>query len=67
MSYEKVGWKDYPDTSTPVNAENLNHMDEKISSMDQDVENLKNVVDNMNLGDQVTFTLEGTTLYINSK
>lgn len=48
MSYVKVGWKDYPDTSTPVNAENLNHMDDQISLMDKDVEDLKNDVDNMN-------------------
>lgn len=27
MAYEKVGWKDYPDKSTPVNSKNLEHMD----------------------------------------
>lgn len=51
-SYVKVGWKDYPDTSTPVNAENLNHMDEQISLSDKDVEDLKNETESIkeNLG-----------------
>ena len=30
MAYQKVGWEDYPSVKTPVNAENLNHMDEEI-------------------------------------
>lgn len=30
MSYKKVGWKNYPDTSTPINATNLDHMDSQI-------------------------------------
>ena len=27
MAYNKVGWKDYPSTDTPINAANLDHMD----------------------------------------
>lgn len=32
MAYEKVGWKDYPDKTTPINAQNLNHMDDALSA-----------------------------------
>lgn len=32
MSYKKVGWKNYPDTSTPINATNLDHMDSQIQA-----------------------------------
>ena len=27
MTYTRVNWKDLPDTSTPITAENLNKMD----------------------------------------
>ena len=30
MSYKEVGWKDYPQTDTPISAANLKHMDEGI-------------------------------------
>lgn len=30
MAYEKIGWKDYPDKTTPMNAKNFSHMDEGI-------------------------------------
>lgn len=30
MEYSKVNWKDFPDTSTKLNAENLNKMDQGI-------------------------------------
>ena len=32
MAYEKIGWKDYPDKTTPINAQNLNHMDDQIAA-----------------------------------
>lgn len=31
MSYQKINWVNYPATSTPINADNLNKMDEGIS------------------------------------
>lgn len=32
MEYNRVNWKDYPDTTTKLNAENLNKMDEGIAA-----------------------------------
>ena len=31
MAYTKINWKNFPDVSTPINADNLNHMDSGIS------------------------------------
>ena len=33
MAYTRVNWKDLPDTSTPITAENLNKMDEQIAKI----------------------------------
>lgn len=33
MAYIKQDWKDYPDTSTPINAERLNHMEDGIADL----------------------------------
>lgn len=30
MAYEKIGWRDYPDKTTPMSAKNFAHMDEGI-------------------------------------
>lgn len=32
MSYVKQDWKDYPDTTTPINSTRLNHMEDGISA-----------------------------------
>ena len=32
MSYTKIGWQDEPSTITPINATNLNYMDDEIKS-----------------------------------
>ncbi len=32
MAYIKQDWKDYPDTTTPINSERLNHMEDGISA-----------------------------------
>lgn len=32
MAYTKINWQDVPSTSTPINAANLNHMDDGIAS-----------------------------------
>ena len=41
MSYSKVGWKDFPDTTTPINASNLDHMDSQIKNNADDLEIVK--------------------------
>ena len=35
MAYTKIGYQNSPSTATPMNAENLNHMDEQIYENDQ--------------------------------
>jgi len=57
MAYKKVGWKDYPDTTTPVNATNLNQMDEGLAAVDQELttqkENatdMQDTIDQLNTG-----------------
>ena len=35
MAYTKIGYQNSPSTATPLNAENLNHMDEQIYENDQ--------------------------------
>lgn len=45
--YEKIDFKNYPDTSTPLNAENLNKMDEQIAENESNIEaNTKSIEDN---------------------
>ena len=44
MSYQKVGWKDYPDTSTPINATNLDHMDSQIQTNANAIEEQENLI-----------------------
>lgn len=34
MAYSKTAWKDSPDTSTPLNAENLNKIEKGIGDID---------------------------------
>ena len=41
MAYERVNWQDYPSKATPLNAENLNKMDEGIANLDAESESLK--------------------------
>lgn len=43
MSYEKVNWKNYPDKSTLISAENLNHMDEGIKKLDTEKLNIDKI------------------------
>ena len=35
INYNRVNWKDYPETDTPVSAENLNKMDSAIEAIDE--------------------------------
>jgi len=50
MAYSKVNFKDYPDTTTPVSADNLNHMDSGILEANTKADEVANRVS----------TLEGT-------
>ena len=41
--YEPVGWKNYPDKTTSISAENLNHMDEGITKLDTEKLNIDKI------------------------
>lgn len=41
--YEPVGWKNYPDKTTSISAENLNHMDEGIKKLDTEKLNIDKI------------------------
>ena len=43
MAYERVNWENLPSTKTPVNADNLNKMDEGIANIDKEVDNLERI------------------------
>ena len=64
MAYEKVGWKDYPDKTTPINAQNLNHMDDQIAAnaekndtQDQAIQKNENDISALN------FKMDGNATY----
>lgn len=41
MAYEKINWENAPSTNTPINAENLNHIENGIEQNDNDIGNLE--------------------------
>lgn len=41
MAYTRVNWQDYPNTSTPINAANLNKMDAGIAALDTKITNIE--------------------------
>jgi len=53
MGYDLINWQNSPNTSTPINANNLNHMDEGI----------KNATDATKFGYSATFTADGILKY----
>lgn len=53
MGYDLINWQNSPNTSTPINANNLNHMDEGI----------KNATDATMFGYSATFTADGILKY----
>lgn len=69
MAYERVNWEDTPSAETPLSAENLNIMDEKIADLDAQAEELlekhNQLEDSVELLDQRMDTFvslpEGTT------
>lgn len=48
MEYSKVGWKDFPDTSTKLNAENLNKMDQGIMDAKEAINKLEKETNELN-------------------
>lgn len=52
MAYTRVNWEDLPSTDTPINAENLNKMDEGINDVTEKVDRYVNLrYDGQNLDD----------------
>lgn len=70
MSYKKVGWKNYPDTSTPINATNLDHMDSQIQANANAVDELneslsnyaKTAITTSNISSQNVNSVGGSTI-----
>lgn len=50
MSYTPINWKDYPDKTTPVSAENLNHMDQGILNNDTEIGRIKESINEQKEG-----------------
>ena len=48
VSYDRVNWADYPATTTPVNATNLNKMDKGIADLTNEVNSVESSVGNLN-------------------
>lgn len=46
MAYERVNWENLPSTNTPVNADNLNKMDEGIANAVEQIENAVEQIEN---------------------
>ncbi len=46
MAYTKTEWEDLPSTNTPITADNLNHMEDGIEQVDNDIDEIYN-----NIGD----------------
>lgn len=43
-NYEKINWENYPSMNTPLDADNLNHMDDGISTVASELEQVKSTV-----------------------
>ena len=40
VDYERIYWEDLPESTTPINADNLNKMDEGIAGLYRDLESV---------------------------
>lgn len=47
MEYNRVNWKDYPDTTTKLNAENLNKMDEGIAAAKEAIDEINSSLESL--------------------
>lgn len=48
VSYDRVNWADYPATTTPVNATNLNKMDKGIADLTREVNSVESDMSDLN-------------------
>lgn len=48
LSYSRINWEDSPSTNTPINANNLNKMDEAISNIVQKTNQQSTAISNLN-------------------
>lgn len=48
VSYNRVNWADYPATTTPVNATNLNKMDKGIADLTSEINDVESDVSDLN-------------------
>lgn len=54
LNYQKVNWEDAPSTATPLNAENLDNMDNGLAALYQDVADLEEEVENIEVTTDIT-------------
>lgn len=54
LNYQKVNWEDAPSTATPLNAENLDNMDNGLAALYQDVADLEEAVENIEITTDIT-------------
>lgn len=45
-NYERISWKDYPSTDTPLDSENLNKMDAAIDAINREVQQAREDIEN---------------------
>ena len=63
MAYERVNWENLPSTNTPVNADNLNKMDEGIMHNKKKLEDIQNVQTGT-ITDNVTYVRVGNVALV---
>ena len=56
LEYERINWEDAPSTETPINAENLNIMDNAIAALFSYLDELEETVANLNRSDASDMT-----------
>ena len=56
LKYERINWEDAPSTATPLNAENLNTMDNAIAALFSYLGELEEIVDNLSQQDASNMT-----------
>lgn len=68
VAYNRTTWEDAPSTNTPITAAALNNIEEGIVQNENAINEIKETyVPVTSLGTQVTYELDGTTLYITTK
>ena len=67
MAYERVNWENLPSKNTPVNADNLNKMDEGIANIEQEqqkqIEQLQKEIKELKGGNSSWVSLGNTVYY----